>query len=88
MLFSFVGTACDNDDIEPTEYEEQEFWKFSDFGCENHTWHLKPEYVNNHYVIKTQDELEKHIQGDCLPTIDFNKYFVIFPLRRFLLHLP
>ena len=83
VLLSLVGTACNNDDIEPTELEEQEFWKFSDFGCENHTWNLKPEYVNNHYVIETQDELEKYIQGDCLPTIDFNKYFVMVGVKGF-----
>ncbi|MCD6597243.1 MAG: hypothetical protein J7L04_06120 [Bacteroidales bacterium] len=82
-LFNFVGTACVNVDVKPTKLEEQEFWKFSDFGCENHTWNLNPGYVNNHYVVETQDALKKYIQGDCTPQIDFNKYFVIIGSKSF-----
>ena len=82
LLFGLIGAGCEkNDEIE--KFTEKEFFKFSDFGCANEPWHLMPEYVNNHYVITSQQELEKYIESDCIPQIDFANYTVIIGNKMF-----
>ena len=82
LLPIMMGAGCE-DDIQIEDFEVKEFLKFSDFGCENHTWNLKPGNNNNYYIIESQDELIKYIQGECMPQIDFNKYFVIIGSKSF-----
>ena len=79
---SLMGAGCEKEE-EAGEFIEKEFFKFSDFGCEYEPWHLKPGYVNNHYIITSQQELEKYINSDCIPQIDFNEYFVIIGSKGF-----
>lgn len=82
LLLSLMGAGCEKDE-EIEKFTEKEFFKFSDFGCENEPWHLKSEYVNNHYIITSQQEFEKYIESDCTPQIDFTKYLVIVGSKSF-----
>ena len=60
LLFSLMGVGCGKDE-EAGEFIEKDFFGFSDFGCENEPWNLKSGYMNNHYVITSQQEFEKYI---------------------------
>lgn len=81
-FFSLAVCGCEKSD-ENQEFSEKKFFKFSDFGCENIPWHLKQGFANNHYVITSQQELEKYIEIDCSPQIDFTKYIVILGSKSF-----
>ena len=83
-LFSFFGIACDDDDTNtPSEFQEQEYLKFSDFGCEDIGWNLKAENIGNYYVIESADELHNHVEYNCNLDVDFNNYFVIVGAENF-----
>lgn len=84
LLLSLTGAGCEDDDNDDNgKLIEREFYKFSDFGCENISWHLKSEYEQNHYVISSLQELEGYIESDCTPQIDFSKYIVIIGSKSF-----
>ncbi|MGQ7868297.1 hypothetical protein [Sunxiuqinia sp. sy24] len=84
MLFALMGAGCEKENtIENEDLMPVEVFKFSDFGCENIPWHLKQGYANNHYVITSQQELEKYVEIDCSPQIDFTKYIVILGSKSF-----
>jgi hypothetical protein len=82
LLFSLMGAGCEKEE-EAGEFIEQEFFKFSDFGCENEPWHLKSGYANNYYIITSQQELEKYTESDCIPQIDFANYTVLIGNKMF-----
>ena len=57
--------------------------KFTDFGCSSAVWYIKPEYSDKHYVINSQQELEKYISINCIPQIDFSKYILLMGVKGF-----
>jgi hypothetical protein len=77
-----LGAGCEKND-ENGEFIEKEFFKFSDFGCENKPWRLKSGYENNHYIITSQQEFEKHLESDCIPQIDFTNHTVLIGNKIF-----
>jgi len=77
LLVALVG--CKKED----KFVEKEFLKFSDFGCDNGLWRLKPNYVGHNYIISTLPELQEHVLSDCIPTIDFTKYVVLIGIKSF-----
>ncbi len=81
LLLGFMGAGCEKE--EAGEFIEKEFFKFSDFKCENEPWYLESGYMNNHYIITSQQELEKYIESDCTPQIDFTNYTVIIGNKTF-----
>jgi hypothetical protein len=74
------GTGCEEDE---GEFLEIEFLKFNDFGCENFTWNFKTGYYNNYYVINSQIELNRYINSECIPQIDFKEYVVLIGSKSF-----
>jgi hypothetical protein len=81
FLFLFItGAGCEREE-DPGEFTEKQILKFSDFGCSDVLWHFKPGYSNTHYIVNSQQELEKYITGDCIPQIDFSKYILIIGHR-------
>ncbi len=82
LLLLVTGAGCRKEKEEdPEEFEEKQILKFSDFGCSNQHWYIKPGYVNNHYIINSQQELEKRVTTDCTPQIDFSKFIVLIGSR-------
>ena len=83
IIFLFMiltGSGCEKD---PGEFIERPFFKFSDFGCENVLWRLKPGNTNHYELVTSQQELEEYITSDCVPQINFSKYIAIIGQRSF-----
>jgi len=80
LLVALAG--CKKDD-KNGGFVEKEFLKFSDFGCDNGLWRLKPNYAGHYYIISTMPELQEHVMSDCVPSIDFTKYVVLIGIKSF-----
>ncbi len=76
LALFIMGAGCEKVGY-PGEFIEKPFLKFSDFGCPNEGWHIRSGYTNNHYIVNSQQKLEKYITSDCVPKINFSKYNVI-----------
>ncbi|MGQ1786522.1 hypothetical protein [Saccharicrinis sp. GN24d3] len=83
LLPVLMGAGCQKEYLEEDVLIPAEFYKFADFGCEHHIWHLKMGHTNNYYIINSQEELEKYITTDCLPQIDFSEYIIILGSKSF-----
>jgi len=74
--FSCEKEKEDADDLEPIEIK-----KITDFGCDDCSIILKPEYVNNgYYMIDSENDFNKYVKyatGENIPSIDFEKYFLL-----------
>ncbi|MDE5423110.1 hypothetical protein L3073_12900 [Ancylomarina sp. DW003] len=77
-----LGVGCDKSKGD-SEFVKKDFLKFSDFGCKDVLWNLKPEYSGSHYIISNQSELEEYITSECIPQIDFTKYIVLIGNKHF-----
>ncbi len=83
-----AGAGCDDDDNDNNdddgEYTELEFFKFSDFGCENdNQWNLNSGYHNDNYVITSQEEFEEIVNMKCAVQIDFSNYTLLIGSKTF-----
>ncbi len=76
-----LGTGCEKDE-DNSEYTEIEFFKFSDFGCENdNQWSLNSGYYNDNYIITSQEEFEEIVNMKCSAQIDFSNYTLLVGSR-------
>ena len=68
-------------------FEPIEIKKITDFGCDDCYLLLKPEYSNDtYYVIYSEDNFTKYtkyIPDENIPSIDFEKYFLIIGAKWF-----
>jgi hypothetical protein len=72
---------------EKGNFEPIEIKKITDFGCDDCYLLLKPEYSNDtYYVIYSEDNFTKYLKyipGENIPSIDFEKYFLIIGAKWF-----
>ena len=77
-----LGAGCDDDN--DGEYTEIEFFKFSDFGCENdNSWSLNDGYEDENYIVTSQQEFDKIVNMECSPQIDFLSYTILAGSKQF-----
>ena len=81
LCFLLLGAGCNDDD---GEYTEIEFFKFSDFGCENdNQWSLNTGYYDDNYIITSQEEFEEVVNMKCSVDINFSKYTLLIGSKTF-----
>ena len=83
LAIIIISGGCE-DNFDDSEYTEIEFFKFSDFGCDNdNQWSLNHDYRDELNIINSQTEFDKIIDIECSPQIDFSKYVVLAGMRGF-----
>jgi hypothetical protein len=84
VLLFIIGVACLKKKEANTEkLIEKQFFRFSNFGCTNVLWNFRPGFSDDHYIVNSQQELENYISIDCVPQIDFSKYFMVIGQKSF-----
>ncbi|NOQ27827.1 MAG: hypothetical protein GQ564_20895 [Bacteroidales bacterium] len=87
-IILFTAFSCEEEKDDPADYVPIEIKKITDFGCEDCYITLKQNYIDDTcYVIYTENEYNDYIEyvtGENPPTINFEKYFLIIGLKRFL----
>lgn len=82
-VITFISFGCE-ENIDKGDNISIEIKKISDFGNENSFLSLKPEYVDDiYYIIKSESDFAKYVTGENIPTIDFDKYFLIIGIKQF-----
>ncbi len=88
-MIVFTAFSCEKDEenVEAGDFEPIEVKKITDFGCDDCSIVLKPEYVNNgYYMIYSENDFNKYVKyvtGENIPSIDFEKYFLIIGVKQF-----
>lgn len=89
LFVSIYFTSCEKDkeNVEAGDFKPIEVKKISDFECDDCSVTLKPEYANNgYYVIYSENDFTKYVKyvtGENIPSIDFEKYFLIIGVKQF-----
>jgi len=85
LLPFLMGAGCQKDEeiLEELEFVPIVIQKFADFGCEHQSWKIKAGYANDYYIINSAEDLNKYIEYECKPDIDFSKYIVILGNKGF-----
>jgi len=79
VLTAFSCKKENPGDLKPIEIK-----KITDFGCDDCYLLLKPEYSNDtYYVIYSENDFTKYTTSENIPSIDFEKYFLIIGVKRF-----
>ena len=87
IVLTAFSCEKDKENVEAGDLEPIDIKEITDFGCDNCSITLKSEYVNNgYYVIYSENGFNKYVQyvtGENIPSIDFNKYFLIIGVKQF-----
>lgn len=86
-IIILTAFSCEKEKEDESDFGLIEIKKITDFGCDDCSIILKPEYVNNgYYIIYSENEFNKYVKyvtGENIPTIDFEKYFLIIGVKQF-----
>jgi len=87
IVLTAFSCEKDKENVEVSDLEPIEIKKITDFGCDDCSIILKPEYVNNgYYMIYSENDFNKYVKyvtGENIPSIDFEKYFLIIGVKQF-----
>lgn len=80
-MMLILGNGCIKKN-ENGNYSELDYFKFSDFGCQNdNQWSLSTNGVN--YIISSQEGFDEHLIVECNPIIDFESYTLLVGNKQF-----
>ena len=83
-IIVFTAFSCDKENTDTGEFAPITIKKITDFDCDDCYLSLKPEYINDtYYVIYTESDFTKYVTGENIPSIDFEKYFLIIGTKQF-----
>ena len=81
-IIALAAFSCDDEKDNPSDYKPIEIKKITDFGCEVCYLRINQEHDKDDtcYVINTKENFEEiveYISEESIPSIDFEKYFLI-----------
>ena len=86
-IIFLAAFSCDDEKNDPSEYKPIEIKKITDFGCEDCSIKIKPEYNNDTFLlILNEEDLAENIEYlivKNLPPINFEKYFLIIGAKYY-----
>ena len=88
-IIVLAAFSCDDEKDNPSDYKPIEIKKITDFGCEDCVIRIKTEYMEDDtsYIIYSESDFNKYVEyyaGTTIPAIDYQKYFLIIGMKRYL----
>lgn len=84
VIMVIVTLGCEEENIVEGNFTTIDIKKITDFGCDDCYLLIKPEYSNDsYYVINSESDFSKYVIGENIPTINFEKYFLIIGVKPF-----